>query len=204
MARQNLFLKAILKLKMNSEKTFIPLETKKFQPANLEKGTWLAILHAERIPPHVGLIFSGNYNSLTIKETELNISTEILLKTITQKKIKSIFLKIADHPVFSIDHQQSIFEEQLKKFGSVKPGEGTCLSPIKIFFLEFYVIQSNENELLFDFIRQLNSNKYINYAFSLNMEINAGFNLPCYTVSELQDKIKKEQQTNNKNVFTIG
>jgi hypothetical protein len=57
----------------------------------LTKGTWLVILHASRIPPHVGLMIDGNYNSLTIKERELNVSSEVLLKTISQKRLKLYF-----------------------------------------------------------------------------------------------------------------
>jgi hypothetical protein len=89
------------------------------------KGTWLVILHASRIPPHVGLMINGNYNSLTIKERELNVSSEVLLKTISQKKIEALFLKIVKHPVFSSDHQLNIFQEQLNQFTSVKQNEAT-------------------------------------------------------------------------------
>lgn len=178
---------------MISHRIFFETETKTFQPSLLEKGTWLAILHSERIPPHVGLIFSGKYFSLTIKEAELNISTKVLLKTITQKKIKSVFVKIIDHPVFSNDHQLDIFTEHLKHFGSVKTNEGTCLSPIKLFFREFYVVPSTANELLFEFVLQLNSNKYIDYACSVNTEINSGFELPSYSLNELHAKIEKER-----------
>jgi hypothetical protein len=176
-----------------SRKIFFESETKDFQPSFLHKGVWLVILHSERTPPHVGLIFSGNYFSLTIKEAEIRIPADVLLKTISQKKIKSVFLKVKEHPVFSVDHQQDIFIEQLIKFGAVKQTEATCLSPLKLFFLEFYMIQSNVSELLFDFIGQLYLNKYIEYATAINVEIKEGFELPYYTTDELNDRIAKER-----------
>jgi len=177
-----------------TQNIFIPLRTEHFQPTLTEKGTWLVILHAQRMPPHVGLLFNGNYNSLTIKEAELNINSTVLLKTLSQKKIKSVFIKIVPHPVFSVDHQCEMFQEELKKTGAVEQFKSTCLSPVKTFFKEFYGIQSPDNELLFDFTRQLNENYFIEYAMPVNMELNEGLELPFYTVEELNDKIRSERQ----------
>jgi hypothetical protein len=177
-----------------SENIHIAVKIKEFKPEALKKGTWLAIIHAQRIPPHIGLIISGNYNSLTIKEHELNINSDVLIKTIIQKKIKSVFVKVVPHPVFSLDHQLAIFQEHLKTFGYVKQNENTCLSPIKQFFQEFYAIPLNESELLFDFMIRLNDNDYLEYASALNMELDKGIDLPCYTIEELNEKIKTERQ----------
>lgn len=179
---------------MISHEIHIPLKARDFSSNLLQKGTWLVILHAQRVPPHIGLMFSGNYNSLTIKEHEININLEIILKTITQKKIQSIFIKIIPHPVFSMDHQLGIFQEHLKNFGYVKQNETTCLSPIKLFFSEFYAVECNENELLFDFIQRLHENDFIDSASSLNLKFNEGISLPFYTIKELNEKIKTERQ----------
>jgi hypothetical protein len=178
---------------MISETIHIPLETSAFEPTRLFKGTWLAILHAQRIPPHIGLIFDGNYNSLTIKEHELNIDAGILIKTILQKKIKSVFLKVVPHPVFSLNHQLEMFQEQLRQCGYVKQNESTCLTPVKSFFREFYAVCSPESDLLYDFIPHLSNNQYIQSATSVNMELNKGIDLPYYTPEELNEKIKAER-----------
>jgi len=172
----------------------IPLKPEKFRDNLLQKGTWLVILHAQRIPPHIGLMFSGNYNSLTIKEHEININSSLLLKTITQKKIKSLFIKVLPHPVFSMDHQKNIFQEYLKTFGYVKHNETTCLSPIKLFFRDFYALETDKDELLFDFIRRLNENDFIESVSALNIELNNGISLPFYSIEELNEKIKIERQ----------
>lgn len=161
----------------------------------LSKGTWLVILHASRIPPHVGLMIDGNYNSLTIKEREMNVKVEALLKTIANKRIESLFLKLVKHPVFSSDHQLSIFQEQLNQFSSVKPNEATCLSPLKLFFQEFYAVQNNVNQLFYDFADELFQNDYIMQAIGFNM-INSENNtitLPHYTNEQLQQRIASER-----------
>lgn len=179
---------------MISQTINIPVETSTFNSEFLKKGTWLVLLHAQRIPPHIGLMISGNYNSLTIKEREMNIDAEPLLKTINQKKIKSVFIKIVNHPVFSQVHQVEMFQEHLKKFDTVKQFEATCLSPIKLFFEEFYAVKNNGQTLLFDFLLELKKNDYLEKAMSLNMLLDDGLDLPFYTKDELNEKIKSERQ----------
>ena len=168
------------------------------ETAVLTKGTWLVVLHASRIPPHVGLMIDGNYNSLTIKERELNVSSEVLLKTISQKKIEALFLKMVKHPVFSSDHQLNIFQEQLNQFTAVKQNEATCLSPLKLFFEEFYAVRNNKEQLFYDFVDELFQNDYISRAIGLNIvnkSENNIFTLPHYTNGELQARIKNERDT---------
>jgi hypothetical protein len=165
------------------------------EPAVLHKGTWLVVLHASRIPPHIGLMIDGNYNSLTIKERELNVSSEVLFKTISQKKIEALFLKLEKHPVFSADYLLQTFQEQLNLFTSVKPNEASCLSPLKLFFEEFYAIKNNKEQLFFDFADVLYQNDYITRAIGMNLpdSNNNTFTLPHYTNKELQERIEKER-----------
>lgn len=179
---------------MISQNINIPIAVTEFSDDLLQKGTWIAVLHAQRIPPHIGLVFNGNYNSLTIKEHELNIDLNLLLKTIKQKKIKSVFVRVVSHPVFSIDHQLSMFQEILKKYSYVKQFESTCLSPVKQFFREFYVLNCEEKELFFEFMQHMSDNKFIDTACALNLELTEGIDLPCYTHEELNEKIKNERQ----------
>ena len=104
-----------------------------FKEELLLKNTWLVILHASRTPPHIGILIDGNYNSLTIKGHELDINITILLKTIQQKKIETLFIQLKKHPVFSTDYQKEICQYYIKQFTQVKVNEASCLSPIKLF-----------------------------------------------------------------------
>ena len=62
--------------------------SKNFSAKELSKHTWLVVLNASRIPPHVGVLIEGNYNSLTIKGRELDVNIDVLIKMIRQKKLK--------------------------------------------------------------------------------------------------------------------
>lgn len=169
-----------------------------FDQNYLYKNTWLVILHASRTPPHIGLLIDGSYNSLTIKGHELNVQLNILLKTIQQKKIETLFLKLKKHPVFSTDYQKEICQLYIQQFTHVKANEASCLNPIKLFLQEFYAISqsTDKEELLFELIERLKQNQYIELTCSLNLndKIEHGeFSLPMYTNQQLQDVIKAER-----------
>lgn len=166
-----------------------------FDQKTLSKNTWLVILHASRIPPHVGVLIDGNYNSLTIKGHELNVNISVLLKTIQQKKIEALFVQLKYHPVFSTDYQKDICQHYIQQFTQVKPDEASCLSPVKLFLQEFYAIPLIKEELLFELMERLNQNNYIIDVIGSNIntsDIN-GFSLPTYTNQELQEVIRSER-----------
>lgn len=170
----------------------IKLKSILFREDDLKKGTWITLLHARRIPPHVGLIIDGNYNSLTIKGQELNVSIEVLLKLISQRNIEAFFIRLVEHPVYSTDYQLRIFQETIKQFDSVKTSL-TCLHPVKLFFREFYALQLHENELLFDFLFRLNANNFIE-AFSTQNFSSEILEIPFYTKEKLQSKIEQSRR----------
>lgn len=179
---------------MITETVNIELETKDLAEAALSKDAWMVVLHANRVPPHVGILINSNYNSLTIKGHELNVTLETLLKLISQKKIESVFIKLKKHPVFSSEHQIEILKETIKTFEPVKQHGATCLSPIKLFFEEFYALQNIEEELYFDFMKRLNENAYLEFCGSFNFDLHNGFlELPFYTTEQLHETIKEQR-----------
>lgn len=163
----------------------------------LTKQLWLVILHASRIPPHVGILVDGNYNSLTIKGHELNVSVEALIKTISQKKIESVFIQLPQHPVFSLDYIKEISQLYIQQYTHVKHNESTCLSPIKLILQEFYALTALDNELLFEVVERLYQNNYVNDVVALNVsEVKNGeISLPIYSNEELQRVIEKERSS---------
>ena len=162
----------------------------------LSNHSWIVVLHSSCIPPHIGILINGSYNSLTIKGHETDVDISVLLKTIQQKKIEAVFLKLKKHPVFSLDYQKEIFQIQVKQFTQVKPNEASCLSPVKLFLTEFYAVQLMEKELLYELVERLKQNDYIDKVLGLNIEnqINSKeFYFPIYSYTELQAVILKEQ-----------
>ncbi len=170
--------------------------SKEFIPSELYKHSWIVVLHASRIPPHVGVLIDGNYNSLTIKGHELNVGIDILLKTIQQKKIEALFIQLKKHPVFSADYQKEICQHYIKQFTQVKPDDATCLSPVKLFLQEFYALELNDKELLFELTERLKQNNYVSDVIGINVHEKLEedlFSLPMYTNEELQKVIQTER-----------
>lgn len=187
----NRFLKVPFNTMSSSASASLTITTKPFNESTLNKGIYLCLIHAKRIPPHIGIIFDGLFHSLTIKGSEPNMKTEALLKTISQKKIETIFFKIASHPVYSLDYLNAVFLEILKKYPVIKSMEVTCLSPIKAFFNEYYALNSSENDIIFSFIERLNNNSFILEAYSVNLSLESDcVEIPTYTQTELDEQIK--------------
>jgi hypothetical protein len=152
------------------------------------------LLHANRVPPHIGIMIDNEYHSLTIKGQELTISGNALLKNIGLRKISTVFIKIKKHPIFSNQHLNESFMEQVKLFDKVNTDGNTCLSPIKLFFEEFYAIGKEKINLVFDLLDELKENDFIEEICGMNLgETNRNiFYLQPYNEADLQQQIANE------------
>lgn len=172
----------------------LPLTTE-FDEKLLLKNSWLMILHASRIPPHVGIMINGFYSSLTIKGHELNVRAEVLMKTISQKKIETLAVQLVKQPVFSADYQKEVLGFYVTQFPKVEAHKASCLSPVKLFLQEFYAIPYNPTELLFEITERLKQNNYISRVVGINLKepfTENGFALPAYSYEHLQEVISRE------------
>lgn len=174
--------------------------TTDFDDKLLLKNSWLMILHASRIPPHVGIMINGSYSSLTIKGHELNVRAEVLLKTISQKKIEALAVQLVKQPVFSADYQKEVLDFYVKQFPKVEAHKASCLSPVKLFLQEFYAIPYDARELLFEITERLKQNAYINKVLGFNLKdplMESEFSLPVYSHERLQEVIAQETAYQN-------
>ena len=159
----------------------------------LQKGIYLVLLHADHIPPHLGLLINDQYHSLSVKGQEVEIPGEVLRKSISVRKICSVFIAIRKHPVFSYQYLSEAFAEQVKLFDRVDEEENTCMSPVRLFFEEFYGIPGKEIQLLFDLLEQLTANDFIVAIYGLNLGVLDGniFYLQPYNRQDLKKQIKE-------------
>lgn len=161
----------------------------------LLRGSWLMILHASRIPPHVGMMIGGCYSSLTIKGHELNVKAEVLLQTISRKKIEALAIQLVKQPVFSEGYQREVLDLYIRQFPKVEAHRASCLSPVKLFLQEFYAIPDQPKELLFEITERLKQNHYIHKTLGFNLKegLSEGdYSLPVYSHERLQEVIARE------------
>ena len=135
----------------------------------VRKDVFLVLLYANRVPPHIGMMMDFTYHSLSIKGPELNISGEALLKNISVRKIPAVFMRIRKHPVFSNEHLGECFAEMARQYKSVNTAGNTCLSPVKLFFEEFYALDKGKIDLVFDLLAALKQNNFAEEAFGAHL-----------------------------------
>lgn len=155
-----------------------------FTETHLLKGVYIAVIHATRIPPHIGLIISGKYHSLTVKGQDINTSVEALIKNTVQRKIPSLFIKIKTHPTFSESYLKEHFITNVQQFPKVDIGVATCLSPIKLFFNETYNVRVENINYLFELVPALSAENLIENTMALFVD-EKRYQLPEYSEEEI-------------------
>jgi hypothetical protein len=167
--------------------------------ASLDKSLWIVVLHACRIPPHVGLLFNGNYFSLNLKGVEKNIDLSVLLRTIELQNIKSVFFKVKKHPVFSVDYLKEVFENDLSNYQKVTT-DNTCFKPVKLFFEEHYLFCSQPINFLFELFSPLITNEMIEKTIALNLKeeiVEGNFTFNTYNAKDINDKLASIKSTHH-------
>ncbi|MBA3706734.1 MAG: hypothetical protein H0W84_12785 [Bacteroidetes bacterium] len=172
-------------------KTLIPYKleiNKTFNEDDLLKGLYIAVIHATRIPPHIGIIADKQYHSLSIKGQNINTSVNALLKNSTIRKIPTLFIKIKGHMTFSDAYLNEHFITNVQQFQRVDTGVATCLSPIKLFFEETYDVPMKEINYLYDLLPALHKEGLIEHISSLFVD-EKKYQLPFYTSNEINEGI---------------
>jgi len=161
-----------------------------FSADELKKGVVLVLLHARRIPPHVGMIIDKTYQSLTIKGHELSVSLDALLRTINHKDKEVIFIKIKKHPTFSDEYLKEHFVSNILQFDKVEENGATCLHPIRLFFEEAYSLNTENVNYVFDLIEEINKNNMVDAVFFKNIQADI-IELPVYNQRDINEGICK-------------
>lgn len=162
---------------------------KHFSEEELLNGLFLVVIHATRIPPHIGIISKKYYHSLSIKGQEINIPAEAFIRNTIQRNIPCLFIKIKKHPVFSYDFLNEHFISNVKEFPEVEVGIATCLSPIKLFFDEVYNIPMNKVNYLYELLPVLEAEDLIENTSSLFVD-EKNYQLPIYSFEEINEGIE--------------
>lgn len=171
-------------------------EFRKFDETDLFNGVYIVVLHAARIPPHIGMIVDKHYHSLTIKGQDCNTPIPALIRNIEQRKIPSLFIKIKTHTTFSHSYLKEHFILNIQQFPKVDKGIATCLSPIKLFFEETYDVSMTGIHFLFDLLPKLQTEELIEHYSALFIN-ESEYQLPVYTQVQLDNKIETARSEAN-------
>jgi len=62
--------------------------------STLSIGLFLVILHADKIPPHIGILCDGKFYSQKVNGKDFGVKLEHLLKLLLSKSIPTLFYKL--------------------------------------------------------------------------------------------------------------
>jgi len=149
-----------------------------FDEVILNKGIYLSVVHANKIPPHIGIVVDGKYFSLKAKGKDINVPVIDLLKIINRKQIASLFLQI--QKIITIKDILTIYQS----FNKAVAYESSCLTPIKHIFQ-----LGDEIQKLGDLLKVLNQSQSIVSVYGVNIQ-DEYKGIPAYEVDAIHQRLE--------------
>lgn len=145
----------------------------------LNNGLFLCVLHADKIPPHIGISINGLYYSLKAKGKDIALPVNEVFKVVERKKIATLFIDV------KADISKMEIETVFSEFDKAIAYQTSCLSPLK----QLFQLGSNVQKLS-DFLLEIDQKKMIG---SVNgLFIPSGYTqIPDYDVKEIHDRLEK-------------
>lgn len=151
---------------------------REFDESILNKGIYLSIVHANKIPPHIGVVVDGKYFSLKAKGKDENVPVKELLRILNRKNIVSLFVSI------SIDLSNEKVLQVFDGFEKAIAYESSCLSPVKQLFELGEGIQ-----MLGDLLNELAEKKLISLVYGCNV-LDDYKGIPKYNINAIHERLE--------------
>ena len=158
-----------------------------------DKGLFLWIWYADKIPPHIGCSIHGHYYSLKVNGKDEGLLTSKVVSVIENKKIPSVFVQLKKD--FNPSEIQTVFS----KYQLAESTKNTCLTPItELFQCSDSIFQLSE------LLKNLKERGEIETVFGLNLTEDYR-NLPNYTQDDITSRLLKlENVKSEKHTPSIG
>jgi hypothetical protein len=151
---------------------------RQFDESILNKGIYLSVVHANKIPPHIGVVVDGRYFSLKAKGKDVDVPIKDFIKIINRKQIVSLFIQIPKN--ISSEQISTIYQ----RFTKAKAYESSCLTPIKhIFEL------GEEIQKLGDLLKVLDNSDLIASVYGINVP-DEYRGIPAYDVNAIHQRLE--------------
>jgi hypothetical protein len=149
-----------------------------FQKFNHQK-TLIWILHADKIPPHIGISAQGQFFSLKVSGKDEFFPINKLSELLVSKKIATVLIEL---------ECRISLQEIAEKFGEFSQAvdlQSSCLVPIK----ELVLTNEKVNQLK-ELLEILKKKGLINRVFGLNL--NPSYQgIPHYSTDEIKFRLEK-------------
>lgn len=165
-------------------------DIEQFSPSLLNNGTYLTLLYADQIPPHLGVISQGKYYSLTSHESQVALDVQPIWRTIQAKTIGTLFIGLKGAG------STELLDEIFGQYEKVIPGKLTCLAPLKDYFRLHHKLTVDDINFVFHLVKQLKIHNLIQTVYQLNLEEQMdgrSFTLLEYTIEDIYQRIEALQ-----------
>jgi len=160
----------------------------------LQKGLFIFIFRASKIPPHIGIIAGGKLYDITSVGPNLGLPVADFYRTIIRRKTEVIFIELNK---LNKEELSSVIEEKVREYWKVSENT-SCLHPIKDFLTAIYNIDVSEADFIFDLLPILHKNRLIENTSQVNISekklIDNTFYLTRYTQKDIENCIAALQR----------
>lgn len=129
------------------------------ETTRFEKGFYLWIWHANKIPPHIGCSINGKYFSLKVKGKDNGIDSFKAFQLIQKKSIPALFIELNQSII------PSYLQEVYDRYQHAEPNIATCLTPISQLFNCL-----SEVRQLSELLKYLQDRNKIEKVFGVNLD----------------------------------
>lgn len=149
----------------------------------LEKGLFIWIFHANKIPPHIGISIDGLFYSLKVTNKDIEVDYKRVIEIINQKKIQAVFVEINNSNSNINENIHQIFS----KIDIINNCNSSCLEPLVQVLVE---TSSLEIERLSQLLVNLQNQDRIQAYFQLNLDPDFE-GIQFYTKEKIQQRIEE-------------
>ena len=133
-------------------------------------SNYLLLLAIDKTPPHLALVSSGKYFSVSSRGVKLGVDAGLILNSLTRKKVSSILIEL------SIDLSWTTINMEFSKFECLKNGQ-SCLLPI-LGSLATYDNSIRDAKFVFELIPILQQKRWMRNIYSI------AYNEPSFTMKK--------------------
>jgi hypothetical protein len=159
----------------------------------LQKGTFIFIFRATRIPPHVGIITGGKLYDITSVGPNIDLPVVDFYNTILKRKTEVVFVELKQKGNIDLNE---IITQKVNEYWKVTPTI-SCLSPIKDFINEAYSVDVSGAKFIFELLPMLSKEDLITGVSQLNLShkiTNSTFELTKYSEKDIENCIEALQR----------
>lgn len=159
---------------------------KSFAEDEFDHGIYLWVLHADKIPPHIGISKNGLYYSLKVSGKDEAIPVRKVMQLLEAREIASLIIKTSENSI-RFKELATVFDKYEKAGANAEGMQAisvlTCLTPItEIYFSE------PRDLILSELLNLLNESGVMETVYGTNLQ--PGFRgIPWYERKDIQQRL---------------